>query len=251
MARVRVLLVDDEEPSRQRLADLLAEQPDLELVAACRNGPEAVDQILALRPELVFLDVQMPEMNGFEVIAHVGVELIPALVFVTAYDQYALRAFESRALDYLLKPFTTARFEEALARARRILAGDAAVDQQRDVQRLIDQLLPAPRARRLAARDGRRIVFLQLGEIDWIEGAGNYVRIHSGGRTLTMRATLRHTAERLRAAGFRRISHSVIVNLDRVASVERENGGNYLVLLHDGTRVHTSRSYADELTGML
>jgi two-component system LytT family response regulator len=244
MSRLRALIVDDEALARQRLADLLAEAPDIELVASSANGPDAVERILALQPDLVFLDVQMPEMSGFEVLDAVGVASIPALVFVTAHDAYALRAFESRALDYLLKPFTAARFVEALQRARRVLSGDAAIEQHRRTDELLAALLPPPAERRIAARDGQRIVFLQAREIDWIEGAGNYVRLRARGSAYRLRATLKQTAERLRAAGFRRISHSVIVNLDRVRAAERRPDGDYELVLGDGTRLTTSRSYA-------
>jgi len=223
----------------------------VEVIGACANGPDAVDAIAEHSPDLVFLDVQMPEMSGFEVVDALGVEAFPALVFVTAYDAFALRAFEAGALDYLLKPFTAARFRDTLQRARRVLAGDAAREHQRRVDQVLEHVLPPLAARRVAARDGNRIVFLRYREIDWIEGAGNYVRLHAGARRLTLRATLKRTAERLRAAGFRRIHHSHIVNMERIHTVERQENGAYAVTLEDGTRLETSRAYAGSLAELL
>ena len=248
---IRALIVDDEGPARARIAALLGEHQGFEIIGECDNGPDAVDAIVARRPDLVFLDVQMPEMSGFEVVDAVGVDVFRALVFVTAYDEFALRAFDARALDYLLKPFTNARFEETLERARRVLAGDAARDLHQRMGDVLDQLLPPIPERRIAARDGHRVVFLRLREIDWIEGAGNYVRLHAGGRALALRATLKATAQRLLGAGFRRIHHSVIVNGDRIRSVERLVAGGYRVTLESGTQLETSRAYEDQLSGLL
>ena len=180
-----------------------------------------------------------------------GARVLPALVFVTAYDEFALRAFEARALDYLLKPFTAARFADTLDRARRVLAGDAARETRERVADLIDQLLPPLTQRRLAARDRGRVVFLRLQEIDWIEGAGNYVRLHASGRAFELRATLRATAARLHAAGFRRIHHSTIVNMERIRSVERMARGGFVVRLEDGTALETSRSYEESVARLL
>jgi two-component system LytT family response regulator len=249
--RLRVLIVDDEAPARERLAALLAEHPDVEVLGECSSGPEAVDAILERSPDLVFLDVQMPEMSGFEVVDAVGLDALRVLVFVTAYDEFALRAFEARALDYLLKPFTAARFAESLERARRVVGGEAARQAQSRVGDVLEQLLPPPPQRRLAARDGSRVVFLRLQEIDWIEGAGNYVRLHAGGRPFSLRSTLRATATRLHAAGFRRIHHSTIVNMDRIRSVQRAPQGGYTVTLEDGTTLETSRSYEESVARLL
>jgi two-component system LytT family response regulator len=248
---LRTLVVDDDAPARERLITLLGEQSDIAIAGTCGNGPDAVDAIVSHRPDLVFLDVQMPEMSGFEVIDAVGVGAIPVLVFVTAWDAYALRAFEARAIDYLLKPFTGARFDEALQRVRRVLSGDHARQLHQQVEQLLGDVLPPPRERRLAARDGTRIVFLRLDEIDWIEGAGNYVRLYARGRHFAMRATLRQTSDRLRAAGFRRIHHSHIVNVERIASIEHQPGGDYVVVLETGTRLATSRAYTESVTSLL
>jgi two-component system LytT family response regulator len=248
---LEVLIVDDEPLARQRLQRLLRSEPDLTLLPACADGRSAVAAVREHRPDLMFLDVQMPEMSGFEVMDAVGVHAVPALVFVTAYDEYALRAFEARALDYLLKPFTAARFADALSRARRLLEGDAARETRSRVGAVLEHLLPPLVQRRLAARDGSRVVFLRLHEIDWIEGAGNYVRLHAGGRTYSVRATLRATAQRLQAAGFRRIHHSTIVNMERIRTVEHLPQGGYVVSLEDGTRLETSRSYANSVGRLL
>jgi two-component system LytT family response regulator len=248
---LRALIVDDEAPARERVATLLADHDDVEVVAECANGPEAVDAITEHRPDLVFLDVQMPEMSGFEVVDAVGAGTIPVLVFVTAYDEFALRAFDARALDYLLKPFTAARFADALDRARRVTVADARRERHERLGAVLAEVLPPLRDRRFAAHDGHRVVFLRYRDVDWIEGAGNYVRLHSAGRRLTLRGTLRATAARLAEAGFRRIHHSCIVNVERIRQVERLDGGAYQVILEDGTALETSRSYADQLTALL
>jgi two-component system, LytTR family, response regulator len=248
---IRALIVDDEAPARARIATLLGEHRDFDLIGECANGPDAVDEIVAARPDVVFLDVQMPEMSGFEVVDAVGPDAIRALVFVTAYDEYALRAFDARAVDYLLKPFTTARFEQTLARARRVVAGDAARELQERVGLALEDLLPPVRERRVVAREESRVVFLRVEEIDWIEGAGNYVLLHSGDRTVSLRSTLKATAQRLLGAGFRRIHHSVIVNVERIRSVERLHAGGYAVYLETGKRLETSRAFESSLTDLL
>jgi two-component system, LytTR family, response regulator len=248
---IRALIVDDEAPARDRIATLLAEHDDFEVIGAAGTGPDAIDDIMDRKPDVVFLDVQMPEMSGFEVIDAVGPDSLRALVFVTAYDEYALRAFDARAIDYLLKPFTTARFEEALNRARRVLRGDAARELQQRVGSALDDLLPPLRERRVAARDGNRVVFLRLQEISWIEGAGNYLRLHAGGRTFSTRGTLKATSQRLSAAGFCRIHHSIIVNVERIRSIERVGTTGCVVTLDDGSRLETSRSYQSNLAKLL
>jgi two-component system, LytTR family, response regulator len=245
---MRALIVDDEVLARQRIADMLAESHDIEVVAECGNGLDAVERIVELRPDILFLDVQMPEMTGFDVLETVGVDAVPAIVFVTAFDEYALRAFDARAIDYLLKPFTSARFAETLERSRRLIGRDRSDSTYRDT---LATLMPPPAERRIAARDGSRIVFLKLHEVDWIESSGNYIRIHAAGRTCTLRSTLRSAAERLHDAGFRRISHSVIVNADRVRAVERQRDGDYLLMLDDGSSHETTRSYADVVAALI
>ena len=183
MKKIRTLVVDDEPLARERLAGLLASQPDIEIVAQCRDGEEAVTAVIDHAPDLVFLDVQMPQMNGFEVIEAVGGDRMPPVIFVTAYDQHALRAFEVRALDYLLKPFDRERFNEALQRARRQIERAETGDLGRRLLALVKDLRrDQPRAERLVVKSGGRLFFLRTDEIDWVEAAGNYVRVHVGTR---------------------------------------------------------------------
>lgn len=250
-AQIRTLIVDDEAPARHRLTTLLGEEADIEIVGECADGQSAVEHILRLAPDVLFLDVQMPEMSGFEVLDTVSSAAVPAVVFVTAYDEHAMGAFEAGAVDYLLKPFTSARMRETLARVRRMLAGDAARAAQHDLQALLSSVLPPASERRVAVRDGDRICILRSGEIERLEGAGNYVRVHARERTYLIRSTLRLIAERLRGAGFRRISHSTVVNTGRIRALDPLSRGAYRVLLDDGTAVRTSRSYADAVREIL
>jgi two-component system LytT family response regulator len=245
-AAIRAVIVDDEAPARRRLRALLAREPDVDVVAECADGPAAIAAIRTHRPELLFLDIQMPEMSGFDVLAEVGVDAIPAIVFVTAYDQHALRAFDAHALDYLLKPFTNARFQDTLARARRVVA-------RQDDRALPGRIADAVRDALGGARDripiraADRITFLRPDEIDRIEGAGNYVRIHAAGQTHLVRDSLRSMAERLDRHAFVRVHHSHIVNVDRIRELRPWGHGEFIVVLADGTRLTSSRSYASAL----
>jgi two-component system LytT family response regulator len=247
---MRALIVDDEAPARDRIAMMLADYPDVVISGQSANGPDAVEAIGLVKPDVVFLDVQMPEMNGFEVVDAVGIENLKALVFVTAYDQYALKAFDARALDYLLKPFTAARFAETVTRVRRTLSGEMALELRR-VGDVLSDVLPPLRERRLAARDGDRVVFLRLGEIEWIEGARNYVELHAVGRTLSVRGTLKAMTERLAAAGFKRISHSVILNAGRIHAIERRENAGFVITMESGQQLETSRAYESGLRELL
>jgi two-component system LytT family response regulator len=247
---MRALIVDDEAPARDRIAMMLADYPDVVISGQSANGPDAVEAIGLVKPDVVFLDVQMPEMNGFEVVDAVGIGNLKALVFVTAYDQYALKAFDARALDYLLKPFTAARFAETVTRVRRTLSGEMALELRR-VGDVLSDVLPPLRERRLAARDGDRVVFLRLGEIEWIEGARNYVELHAVGRTLSVRGTLKAMTERLAAAGFKRISHSVILNAGRIHAIERREHAGFVITMESGRQLETSRAYESGLRELL
>jgi two-component system, LytTR family, response regulator len=248
---IRTLIVDDEEPARRRLVTMLGDHTGFEVIGECANGPEAVEEIASQEPDLLFLDVQMPEMNGFEVVDAVGPDAVRSLVFVTAYDQYALQAFDARAIDYLLKPFTAVRFSETLDRVRRVLAGEAALDVQQRIGGVLEDVLPPLRERRIAARDGSRVVFVRVADVDWISGARNYVELHSQGRTLIVRATLKATATRLAAAGFQRISHSVIVNSDRIRAIERDQDSGFSIMMESGETLQTSTGYESELRDLL
>jgi two-component system LytT family response regulator len=247
---IRALIVDDEAPARQRIRAMLADHSGFEVAGESANGPDAIESIERLKPDVVFLDVQMPEMSGFEVVDAAGVDALQALVFVTAYDHYALKAFDARALDYLLKPFTAARFADTISRVRRTLDGASPRERQR-VGDVLADVLPPMRDRRVTARDGERVVFVRLGEIEWMEGARNNVELHVGGRTLTVRGTLKSMTTRLAAAGFTRISHSVILNGDRIQSIERRDPAGFVVTMDSGHRLESSRGYDAALRELL
>jgi two-component system LytT family response regulator len=244
-----VLLVDDEALVRRGIRGFLAGEPDLVVIGECGNGLEAVDVIRAERPDLVFLDVQMPELDGLGVIDALDEdERPPALVFVTAYDAYALRAFEVHAVDYLLKPFDERRFRTALGRARQRLAGSGTGPPPADprLESLLRELRPAPvYADRLLVRTGNRLVPVAVAGIDWIEAADNYVRMHVGPERYALRETIRSLEARLDPRRFARVHRSTIVNLDRVREVRPLPSGDCALVLAGGTELMLSRSWRD------
>jgi len=250
---LRVLIVDDEALAREKLRTLLQGELDIELVGECGDGAAAVSAIGRLAPDLVFLDVQMPEVDGFGVLEALGPRTLPAVIFVTAYDKYALRAFEVRALDYLLKPFDRARFHKALARARTELERDrhgGALD--RRLRTLLEDVTGQRRyARRLVIRDAGRVFFLRVEELDWIEAAGNYARLHVGGDTHLMRETMKALEARLDPDSFVRIHRAAIVNLDRVKELRSRFRGEYNVVLKDGREIASSRTQSERLRALL
>ncbi len=253
MSAVRVLIVDDEPEARAGIAALCAEDPELVVVGECADGRDAVEAIRRLAPDLVLLDVRMPELDGFEVVREVGPERMPVVVFVTAYDQHAIRAFEANAVDYLLKPFDDARFRAAIARARRSLRGARAEQLRERVLALLDgRGVPAsaepasppaaPHLARIVVKSAGRVFFVRVEEIDWIEAADYYARLHVGGRSHLVRETMSALEQRLDPARFFRVHRSAIVNLDRVREVQRAFGGEHVVLVRDGARLPLSRS---------
>ncbi len=244
------IIVDDEAPARKRLRDLLRHEDDVEVVAECSDGPSAVDAILRHDPDVLFLDVQMPEMDGFEVLRAVGSDQAPAVVFVTAFDRHAVEAFEARALDYLLKPFTRSRFRETLQRVR---STSRSVPGTESLGDRIEELLGAvrPEVLRIPVRTGSRIRFVAVDDVDWIEGAGNYVILHVAGRQHRVRGSLKGFAAKLDARRFVRIHHSYIVNLDRVKELQPWSHGEFVVILQDGAQLTSSRTYSDALREVL
>ncbi len=245
---MRAIIVDDEELSRAVLREMLRAHPEIEIAAECANGFEAVKAVSETSPDLLFLDVQMPKLDGFEVL-----ELIegpagnsPAVIFVTAYDQYAMRAFDAHAVDYLLKPFNTGRFERALDRARQRLgerrpAGDLAAEARP----------PEQRAERIVVKDGTRVHVIPLDKLDYAEAQDDYVALHSGGKSYLKQQTIARLETTLDPARFVRIHRSVLVNLERVARIEPFGKDSRLAILHDGTRLPVSRSgYARLLEAM-
>jgi two-component system, LytTR family, response regulator len=252
MKKIKVLVADDEPLARERLAGLLSQEPDIEVVGQARDGEEAVTAIHDDSPDLVFLDVQMPQMNGFDVIEAVGSDKMPLVIFVTAYDQHALKAFQVRALDYLLKPFDRERFKDALSRARKQLERDENGDLGRRLLALVKDLRrDQPKSDRLVVKSGGRLFFLRTDEIDWVEAAGNYVRLHVGPGSHLLRETMNAIEGRLDPEKFFRIHRSRIVNMERIQELQPWLNGEYAVLLRTGTRLTLSRGYREKLQDRL
>ena len=250
--KIRTLIVDDEPLARSRIRSLLAHDSSVDVIGECSDGQKAVSAISELTPDLVFLDVQMPAMDGFEVIKTIPADQMPTVIFVTAYDGYALKAFEVNALDYLLKPFDRSRFQKTLERAkvmiRRMQNGD--VNDQLlsllgDLRR--EQEIPD----RFIIKSGGRVVFLRVEEIDWMSSVGNYVRLHVGRDSHLMRETMSAMEEKLDPDRFMRIHRSTIVNLDRVKEVQPWTKGEYVVIMRDGNRLIMSRRYRERLNDRL
>jgi two-component system LytT family response regulator len=236
MAGLRTLVIDDEALARRNITVLLRRDPDIGTIVECESGPEAIKETKRSKPDLMFLDVQMPECGGFDVLEMLGGDMPPAVIFVTAYDTYALRAFEAGALDYLLKPFDDARFERALKRAKDRFFSDA------------------PQTRRaltrMAVKNRGRTLFLNVSEIDWIEAASYYACIHVGDTTHIVRRTLQELEQDLDQNKFVRIHRSIIVNRDKVGSLELQSGGEYEVALDSGVRLRLSRRYRKRFQDM-
>jgi len=253
---MRVLIVDDERLARSRLRALLDEHaPDAEVVGECATGAEALAAIETLAPELVLLDVQMPEMDGFGVIEAVGAEQMPLVIFATAFDEYALQAFDVCALDYVTKPIDRERFADAVRRARQRLTtppAASAPDTKAQLQPLVEHLgRQSQRSARLAIKTEGRLLFLRTAEIDWVEAVDNYAKLHVGKETYTVRDTLSRLEQRLPAGRFLRVHRSTIVNVDRVKEIQPWFQGDWVLILHDGTRLTTGRSYRQRLQAFI
>lgn len=235
-SKLRVLVVDDEPLARSNLAVLLRLDPEVGNVSECGSASEALAEVRNSRPDVVFLDVQMPECDGFDVLELLGADLPPAVIFVTAYDQYALRAFEAGALDYLLKPFDNARFGQALGRAK---------------ERVAHSRSAAHSLERIAIKSAGQVTFLKLSDIDWIEAADYYSRLRVGPKNYLLRRSMSDLEKELDPGVFCRIHRSTIVNLDRVQGLSLGENGEYEVLLGPGTRLRLSRSYRKQLLSRL
>jgi two-component system LytT family response regulator len=242
------MVVDDEPVARERIVGLLSQEKDIELVGECADGQQAISAIQSQHPDLVFLDVQMPVCDGFGVIEQVGAERMPPVVFVTAYDEYALKAFEVHAIDYLLKPFGRDRFQQTLQHAREHLERRRAGDLGKRLLALVQDLKPEPqKLDRLVVKSGGRVFFLRTDEIDWIEAAGNYVRLHLGEDAHLFRETMNNMEARLDGKRFVRIHRSRIVNTDRIKELQPWFNGEYVVVLQNGARLTLSRGYREKL----
>ncbi len=246
----RALVADDEAPARARIAALLSGYPAWEIAGEAESGPGTLGAIARLQPDLVFLDVQMPGLSGIEVWRRVPPDHRPVVVFTTAYDRYALDAFEARAIDYLLKPFTDERFGEALSRAERLLSGGDIEAWKRRLLDLLDQAaIPGavagrgPPLERFAVRARDRVIIVAADDVDWIEAARDYARLHIGSATYLVRATMQGLEERLDSRRFLRVHRSTIVQLDRVIGLEPHSQNEDAVVLRDRTRLLTGRTY--------
>lgn len=246
--KIRTLIVDDEPLGRERVRTLLARDDEIEVVGECGDGKKAITAIQKLKPDLLFLDVQMPELDGFGVLEAISGGPIPAIVFVTAFDKYAVQAFEVHALDYLLKSFDRERFEATLKRAKLAIGRSRESALNERLTGLIEDLeARKERPTRLVIRAAGRITFLRVDEIDWIEAADNYVRVHVGKEAHLMRETLQSLEKRLDPEQFLRIHRSHLVNLERIRELRPIFHGDYLVKLMNGTELTLSRNYREKL----
>jgi two-component system LytT family response regulator len=242
--KLRTLIVDDELPSRKKIRAFLQDHPEFQVIAECSDGEQAVAAISTHKPDLLFLDVQIPGRNGFEVLDALPAKSCPAVIFVTAFDKYAVRAFEVRALDYLLKPFNKARFSEALHRFRERKSRLKDVDHKQELKEALQEIQRESRDNeRISIKSGSRIILLRKGSIEWIEAQGDYVKLHTGKESHMLRETMAAAAERLDPNRFVRIHRSRIVNLDHVREIRPLWGGDYSVLMRDGTELTMSRTY--------
>jgi two-component system LytT family response regulator len=252
--KLRTVIVDDEELGRDRIQSLLEMQPDVEIVGVCNDGTSAVETIDRTQPDLVFLDVQMPGMDGFEVIENLDSGTLPAVVFVTAHDGHAIRAFEIHALDFLLKPFDQTRFEKALERARTQIgkgqAAGPAIDSR--IVSLLEELREERKyPERLIVKSSGRVFFVRTEEIDWVEASGNYVKIHTKSEAHLLRESMKNMEAKLDPKTFVRIHRSAIVNIDRIKELEPWFHGEYIVIMRDGTRLTASRVFSDRLSALI
>ena len=247
-APVRTVIVDDEPLARDKLRAFLARHPEFELVGEAGDGMTAVGLIDELQPDLVLLDIQMPELDGFEVLAAVEHEPLPYVIFVTAYDHYAVQAFEVGAIDYLLKPVAPDRFDQALDRARQQLGRGTGLDLADRLARALEQVAPTrPRVERFLVKDQGRSRFVAAQEVEWIEAAGNYLKLHTPGAVHLVRATMKEIESRLDPARFARVHRTAIVNVDRIQYLEPWSHGDQLLVMKSGAKLMLSRRYRDRL----
>lgn len=248
MNTLKVVIVDDEMLARERLKRMLAADPTVEILQECTDGRAAIEAIRARKPDLVFLDVQMPEIDGFGVIEALEESELPGVIFCTAHDSFALKAFEVRAIDYLLKPFDPERLADAVSRARRALSLADTSARQGQMKQMIAEMRPAPPPpERISVKSGGKIVLIKPEEIDWVEADDNYVTLHVGKASHMIRETMNAMEARLQNLKFLRISRSTIVNVQRVKEIHPLFHGDYTLVLNDGTKLSASRNYRDRL----
>jgi two-component system, LytTR family, response regulator len=252
MTPVRTLVVDDEPVARAHLRALLQARGDIEVIGECGDGATAVERIRQDSPELVLLDVQMPELDGVGVVREVGPERMPAVVFVTAFDEHALEAFEVHALDYILKPVNRARFNRAIDRVVRLVRSEPSASRDaRPLTSMVEELAAGRAQERLAVKLADRVLYLKLAEVDWIEAADDVVRIHAGRHVYEHRSTLSQMEQRLPAPRFLRIHRSTIVNVDRIREFQPWFQGDWILVLADGTRLQSGKSYRQRIRELI
>lgn len=246
--KLRILIADDEPLARRRLRDLLMDDPEVDIVAECEDGESAADAILLDRPDVVLLDVQMPGMSGFEVVEAIGMDDLPVVIFATAHDEFALRAFDAHAIDYLLKPVAPERFRAAVDRARAQVAHRERVGAEPDLRALLQSLTRrSGYPERFAVRVAHRTIFVRVNTIDWIGAEGNYASLHCGKQAYLIRETMTGLEKRLDPEVFLRIHRSTIVRADRVREMQSLSNRSYAVLLEDGTRLESSSGYRQSI----
>ena len=257
--RIKTVIVDDEPLARRNLRLLLERDPQIEILGECRNGKEAVKAIEASRPDLIFLDIQMPEMDGFDVLERIGTEHVQAIVFVTAFDQYALKAFEVHALDYLLKPYDDLRFTQALQRAKSQIESREISKVSKRLLALLEEreshkessISTKPFLTRVMIKLASRVILLRVDQIDWIEADGNYAKLHVGKKAHLLREKMQELESQLDPQRFVRIHRSIIVNLERIKELHPHFNGDYIVVLEDGSQLKLSRSRRENLESRL
>jgi two-component system, LytTR family, response regulator len=250
-AKIRTLIIDDEDLARDRLKSLLARESRIEVIGEASDGKSAVAAIEKLKPDLVFLDVQMPELNGFEVLEALDEKRLPNVVFVTAHDKFALKAFDVHAVDYLLKPFDRERFQLALDRAIAKFETNQAGRKDESLAAVLQETKAGGPIERLMVKNEGRVLLIKVDDIDWVEAADNYVNIKVGKESHMMRDTLTSLEGRLPPEKFMRISRSTIVNVDRIYELQPMFHGEYIVVLKNGTKLTLSRSYRDKLDRLM
>lgn len=254
-SKIRILLVDDEPLARQMIRNLLLDFPDVEIIGEASNGVEAASAIEQLAPDLVFLDVQMPELDGFGVLESLAPDKLPVVVFVTAYDQYALRAFDAHAIDYLLKPFDDERFVRAVERARAQINSKRSGDAEQTGQQLLALLnninARAQLLERFVVKNAGRVTLVKAADVDWIEAQDNYVSLHVGKQTHLIRETMQNLETKLDSRRFIRIHRSTIVNIDSIKELQADFNGDQCVILKDSTQLILSRRYRRKISEAL
>ncbi|MFZ4621372.1 MAG: LytR/AlgR family response regulator transcription factor [Bacteroidota bacterium] len=250
---IRAIIVDDEPLAREKVRLFAQGEKDIEIVDMCSNGFEALASYQRSKPDLIFLDIQMPEMNGFEFLDRISSEPLPGIIFITAFDEFALRAFEFHALDYLLKPYDRERFSKALDHARQSIRSlnrpDITEEQIKSLLLSVNQ--PTAILDRLIVKSGGRVIFLRIEEIDWMEAAGNYVKLHTGNESHLIRETMNNLESQLPPLKFIRIHRSTIVNIEKIKELLPYFNGEYKVVLHNNTQVIMSRNFKENFTKLL